>query len=147
FRRFAIPFLSKLVKSTLVALVLAGFIWGFGHSNYPQQPFYIRGVEVGIGGIALGIVMLRWGILPTLVWHYSVDAMYSAMLLLRSQNLYLKWSGATAAGIVVLPVIAALVMYWRRGGFESEAGLLNRDEAAAAEAPEMAEEAAAATVD
>ena len=66
--------------------MLAGFIWGFGHAGYPQQPFYIRGVEVGIGGVALGIVMLRWGILPTLVWHYSVDAMYSAMLLLRSQS-------------------------------------------------------------
>jgi hypothetical protein len=51
------------------------------------------------------------------------------MLLVRSPNLYLKLSGAAAAGIVVLPVIAALVMYWRRGGFESEQGLLNGDEA------------------
>ena len=23
-----------------VAVVLAGFIWGFGHAGYPQQPFY-----------------------------------------------------------------------------------------------------------
>ena len=30
----------------------------------------------------------------------------------------------------MLPVIVALVLYWRRGGFESEAGLLNGDEAA-----------------
>jgi membrane protease YdiL (CAAX protease family) len=134
FRMFAIPFLRKLVRSWIPALVLAGFIWGFGHAGYPQQPFFIRGVEVGIGGIALGIVMLRWGILPTLVWHYSVDAMYSAMLLVRSENLYMKLSGVIAAGIVVLPVVAALVMYLRSGGFESEEGLLNRDEAAAPEA-------------
>jgi len=55
-------------------------------------------VEVGIGGVALGIIMLRFGILPTLVWHYSVDAMYSAMLMVRSEHLYYKLSGAAAAG-------------------------------------------------
>jgi membrane protease YdiL (CAAX protease family) len=127
FRMFAIPFLRKLVRSTAVALVIAGFIWGFGHAGYPNQPFYIRGVEVGIGGVALGIIMLRWGILPTLVWHYSIDAMYSAMLLLRSHNLYFQFSGAFSAGILALPALVALVAYWRRGGFEPESGLLNTD--------------------
>ncbi|HEY4974734.1 MAG TPA: CPBP family intramembrane glutamic endopeptidase, partial [Steroidobacteraceae bacterium] len=130
FRMFAIPFLRKLTRSMIVAVVLAGFIWGFGHASYPQQPFYIRGVEVGIGGVALGIIMLRFGILPTLVWHYSVDAMYSAMLLVRSESLYFKLSGLGAAGIMVLPVAIALVAYWRQGGFAPETGLLNREDAA-----------------
>jgi len=135
FRMFAIPFLRKIGRSLAVAVVLAGFIWGFGHAGYPQQPFFIRGVEVGIGGIALGLIMLRWGILPTLVWHYSVDAMYGAMLLVRSHSLYFKFSGAASAGIMVLPLVAALVAYWLRGGFEPDTGLLNSDEAAAAEPP------------
>jgi len=135
FRMFAIPFLRKLVRWMPAALVLAGFIWGFGHATYPNQPFYIRGVEVGIGGLVLGLIMLRWGILPTLVWHYSVDAMYSAMLLLRSHSLYFRLSGAASAGIVVLPIVLALAAYWRRGGFEPEAGLLNGDEAGPVEPP------------
>lgn len=135
FRMFSIPFLKKLVRSTAVAVILAGFIWGFGHSGYPQQPFYIRGVEVGVGGVALGLIMLRWGILPTLVWHYSVDAMYSAMLLVRSQSLYYRLSGAASAGIIVLPVVIALIAYWRHGGFEPESGLLNRDDTIDSEAP------------
>ncbi len=135
FRMFAIPFLRKIVRLLPLAIILAGFIWGFGHAGYPQQPFYIRGVEVGIGGVALGIIMLRWGILPTLVWHYSVDAMYTAMLLLRSQSLYYRLSGAASAGIMVLPVIFALIAYWRRGGFEPETGLTNAAEAAPAEEP------------
>jgi hypothetical protein len=79
--------------------------------------------------------MLRWGILPTLVWHYSVDAGYTAMLLVRSHNLYFRLSGAASAGIVVLPLVVALVAYWRRGGFEPESGLLNADESAAVEEP------------
>ena len=135
FRMFAIPFLRKLVRWLPMAVLLAGFIWGFGHSSYPQQPFYIRGVEVGIGGVALGIIMLRWGILPTLVWHYSVDAMYSAMLMLRSHSLYFKLSGAASAGIVLLPILIALAAYWLRGGFEPAEGLLNRDEPAPIEPP------------
>ena len=144
FRMFAIPFLRKATRSVVAAVVLAGFIWGFGHAGYPQQPFYIRGLEVGIGGVALGIIMLRFGILPTLVWHYSVDAMYSAMLLVRSESLYYKLSGLGAAGIMVLPVGVALIAYWRRGGFLPETGLLNRDEPAETEAvaEAQAEEAA-----
>ncbi|MGA3097013.1 MAG: type II CAAX endopeptidase family protein [Bryobacteraceae bacterium] len=140
FRMFAIPFLRKITRWLPAAVVLAAFIWGFGHSGYAQQPFYIRGVEVGIGGVALGLVMLRWGILPTLVWHYSVDAMYSAMLLLRSHSLYFRLSGAAAAGIVALPVLVALAAYWVRGGFVPETGLLNGDEPGPA--PELAAEAA-----
>src|SRR5947199_1045743 len=145
FRMFAIPLLRKLLRSTAAAVVLAGFIWGFGHAGYPQQPFFIRGVEVGIGGVALGLVMLRWGILPTLVWHYSVDAMYSAMLLVRSPSLYFKFSGAAAAGIMVLPVLLALAAYLRNGGFEPEEGLRNGDEPGTApeEAAEEAREEAA----
>jgi membrane protease YdiL (CAAX protease family) len=131
FRMFAIPFLSKLLRSVGIAVVLAGFIWGFGHAGYPQQPFWIRGVEVGTGGVALGLIMLRWGILPTLVWHYSVDAMYTALLLLRSHNPYFVLSGAASAGIMVLPVLVALIAYLRHGGFTSQTGLTNADEGSA----------------
>jgi membrane protease YdiL (CAAX protease family) len=120
FRMFAIPFLSKLLRYVPIAVVLAAFIWGFGHATYPQQPFWIRGVEVGIGGVALGLIMLRWGILPTLVWHYSVDAMYTALLLLRSHHPYFVFSGAASAGIMVLPVVIAGIAYLRRGGFAPE---------------------------
>ena len=86
---------------------------------------------MGIGGVALGLIMLRWGILPTLVWHYSVDAMYSAMLLLRSHNPYFVLSGAASAGIMVLPVLVALVAYLRHGGFAPATGLTNADEGSA----------------
>jgi hypothetical protein len=143
---FAIPFLRNLTRSVVIAIVLAGYIWGFGHAGYAQQPFYIRGIEVGTGGVALGLIMLRWGILPTLVWHYSVDAMYSAMLLLRSHNLYFRLSGAASAGIVVLPVLVALIAYWRKGGFVPVTGLLNADEPAAVDPPAEAEMPEPATV-
>jgi membrane protease YdiL (CAAX protease family) len=128
FRAFAIPFLKKLTRSWPVALVLAAFNWGFLHSAYPNQPFFIRGLEVGLGGIVTGLIMLRFGILATLIWHYSVDALYTAFLLLRSPNHYLMLSGALSAGIMLIPLILALGAYGRTGTFTDETGLTNAAE-------------------
>jgi membrane protease YdiL (CAAX protease family) len=128
FRMFSIPFLTALLRRPWLGVVLSAFIWGFGHVAYPQQPFFIRGVEVGIGGVALGIIMLRYGVLPTLIWHYSVDAMYTALLLLRSHNPYYVLSGAASGGIMLIPAFAAGIAYLYYKGFEPEAGLTNADE-------------------
>ncbi|MGH7969320.1 MAG: hypothetical protein ACREIC_11395, partial [Limisphaerales bacterium] len=100
-------------------------IWGFGHSTYPNQPFFIRGVEVGVGGIIVGFIMLRFGIIATLIWHYSVDALYTAFLLLRSPNNYLRVSGGLTAGIMLIPLIVALIAYLRSGTFSDESELSN----------------------
>jgi hypothetical protein len=83
--------------------------------------------------------MLRYNILVTLVWHYTVDALYTGLLMFRSGNAYLTVSATIASGIMLVPLAAALFMYWRRGGFESDAGLLNSDEGSAAELPRAAE--------
>jgi membrane protease YdiL (CAAX protease family) len=128
FRAFAIPFLRKILRSLPVALVLAAFIWGFGHAGYPNQPFYIRGLEVGVGGIIIGFIMLRYGILATLVWHYSVDALYTAFLLLRSHNTYFMVSGGVTASMMLVPLLVAALAYWRTGTFAEEDSLTNASE-------------------
>ncbi len=125
FRMFAIPFLKRITKSTFLAVVLPAFAWGFLHANYPQEPPYIRGIEIGIIGIVAGLVMLRWGILPTLIWHYTVDATLGSLLLMRSASPYLRISGALVAGAAALPLLYAAVMYFARGGFEAREELLN----------------------
>jgi membrane protease YdiL (CAAX protease family) len=140
FRAFAIPFFRKFVKFGPLAVVLPAFIWGFLHSAYPNQPFFIRGLEVGLGGVIVGLIMLRFGIMATLIWHYSVDALYTAFLLLRSPNHYLMVSGGLAAGIMLVPLIVALVAYLKTGTFAEETPLLN----AAVPPPESAPEAAVA---
>jgi membrane protease YdiL (CAAX protease family) len=140
FRMFAIPFLRKYLRSLPLALVLAAFIWGFGHAGYPNQPFYIRGLEVGLGGIIIGIIMLRFGVLTTLIWHYSVDALYTAFLLLRSHNHYLMISGGVTAGIMLIPLLLALILYWRNGTFVEEGQLTNAAEGVSRPPREMAAE-------
>ena len=135
-RMFSIPFLHKFLKMRWLAVVIPAFIWGFAHANYPQQPFYIRGLEVGIIGIIVGYVMLRYGILATLVWHYTVDALFMALLLFRSGNSYFIITAAVGCGIMLLPLVIALVAYLRKQGFQSPETLTNLSEGVSRLSPE-----------
>jgi membrane protease YdiL (CAAX protease family) len=124
-RAFSIPFFERVLRSRFAAIIAAGFIWGFGHATYPNQPFYIRGVEVGCAGVLIGFLMMRFGIVPLLIWHYTVDALYTAMLLLRSGNRYYVISGAAASLVFAIPMVVSIVLYIRNKGFVPDADLSN----------------------
>jgi membrane protease YdiL (CAAX protease family) len=130
FRLFAIPFVERLTKSRVLAIILPAFSWSFLHSAYPQEPAYTRGIEVGIIGIVAGLVMLRWGILATLIWHYTVDASLVGLLLIRSNSMYFKISGVIVGAAALAPLIFSGVAYLRRGYFAPVDDLLNRAEPA-----------------
>ena len=124
-RAFSIPFLQRLVRSRWFAIILAGFVWGFGHATYPNQPFWIRGVEVGIAGIVAGLLMDRFGLLPLLIWHYTIDAVYTATLLFGSGNTYYVVSAAVASLIFAVPLIASVALYVKNKGFVADDELTN----------------------
>jgi membrane protease YdiL (CAAX protease family) len=144
FRLFAIPFFHRITKSKVIAVILPAFMWSFLHANYPQEPAYIRGIEIGLIGIVAGLVMLRWGILATLIWHYTVDATLGSLLLLRSASPYLRISGALVAGAALIPLAYCAALYFKRGGFEVREKLLNsadpRPSPKEAEAPDSVEQ-------
>jgi membrane protease YdiL (CAAX protease family) len=124
-RGFAIPFLQRFVRSRFFAIVLAAFIWGFGHSTYPNQPFWIRGVEVGLAGIVAGLLFERFGLLPLLIWHYTIDAVYTATLLFTSGNTYYVVSAAVASLLFAIPLVVSIVLYLRNRGFVPDDELSN----------------------
>jgi len=128
FRLFAIPFFLRFTRSRWIAVIVPAFLWSFLHSNYPQEPPYIRGIEIGIIGIVAGMVMLRWGIIATLIWHYTVDALLVGLLLIRSNSLYFKISGGVVAAAALAPLGFACVSYLARGRFETDEDLLNRSQ-------------------
>ena len=126
FRLFAIPFFQRLTGSRWIAVIVPAFMWSFLHSNYPQEPPYIRGIEIGLFGIVAGLVMLRWGILATLIWHYTVDASLVGLLLVRSNSLYFKVSGIVVGLAAAAPLLFAAISYLSRGRFEPDEDLLNQ---------------------
>ena len=117
--------MKRWTGSRFLAVILPAFFWGFLHSNYPQEPAYIRGLEVGLIGIVAGLVMLRWGIWATLIWHYTVDAFLISTSLLRSHGMYLRASGALVGGAALIPLAIAAFSYISRGEFASDPSLLN----------------------
>ena len=124
-RAFSIPFFERVLRSRVAAIVIAGFIWGFGHATYPNQPFYIRGLEVGLAGVLMGVLMLRFGLLPLLIWHYTIDALYTALLLLRSGNTYYIVSGALSSLVFAVPMLVSIALYVRNRGFIPDDDLTN----------------------
>lgn len=123
-RMFSIPFLRRFAPAW-VAVGLPALIWGFAHAGYPNQPFWVRGVEVGLAGVVIGLVMLKLDLFPLLVWHFTVDAVYTSLILVRSSSTYFVVSGALAAGALLLPLVVAGALALRRGGFVAEEGLSN----------------------
>jgi membrane protease YdiL (CAAX protease family) len=124
-RAFSIPFFERIFRSRVAAVVIAAFIWGFGHATYPNQPFFIRGLEVGSAGCILGVLFYRFGLLPLLIWHYTVDALYTALLLLRSGNHYYVVSGGLSALVFAIPMLVSIVLYVRNRGFLPDDDLSN----------------------
>ncbi|HEY3132923.1 MAG TPA: CPBP family glutamic-type intramembrane protease [Acidobacteriota bacterium] len=135
FRLFAIPFLKKYLKSTWLAILIPAFVWGFLHSGYPQQPAWIRGVEVGVVGVIFGWVMLRFGILATLVCHYTYDAAVIGLLLLRSHNFYFILAGGLVMDAVLVPLAIAGALYWQYRRFAARTELFNAAQPAAEAVP------------
>jgi len=124
-RAFSIPFLERLMKSRAAGIVVSAFVWGFGHALYPNQPWWIRGVEVGMVGVVAGLIMGRFGLLPLLIWHYTIDAIYTAALLFRSGNAYYVFSAGLASLIFIIPLVASIVVAIRNRGFVPDDDLTN----------------------
>ena len=124
FRLFAIPFLRRHLKSTFLAVFLPAVVWAFGHSNYPQQPFFIRGVEITVVGVVLGYAFLRYGILSTLIAHYVFNALMVGLFLFRSTSLYFWTSGVIVVGLMLVPFVPSALSLARRR-FEASPDILN----------------------
>ena len=123
-RMFAIPFLQKYTKSTILAVLISSVLWGISQGGI-SQPFYLRGLELTVTGIMISWIFLKYGILSTLIWSFNVDAVSSAMILLRSSNPYYFTTGIVSVGFVLLPLIYAIISYRKNGGFISSINLVN----------------------
>lgn len=110
FRVLAILILQMVFGSRRLAVVLSAAIWAFLHSDYPQMPGYIRGIELTVEGSLWGMLMLRFGILTPLVAHYLYDCWLGSYIVLFSPS----WSDRVGAILVSFwPIGLGLWGWWR----------------------------------
>jgi hypothetical protein len=62
-------------------------------------------------------VLLRFGIIAVVTCHFSVDALYTAFVMIRSGDPYYVVTGCLSTGVFVVLLLVALGLYVTRGGF------------------------------
>lgn len=104
YRVLCLAIFQRITRNFWVANVLQAASWAFMHSDYPQEPPYVRGVELTIGGTFYGWVLRRFGLIATVLAHYTYDAILGVTPLVTSASL----SDRLTSIIAILPGILAL---------------------------------------
>ncbi|PIT85935.1 hypothetical protein COU36_00540, partial [Candidatus Micrarchaeota archaeon CG10_big_fil_rev_8_21_14_0_10_59_7] len=110
FRLFSIHLGLKYLRSTVLAVILASVLWGFGHSTYMVFPMWFRGLEVTLLGLFLSFIYLRYGIIAVITAHYLFDVFWSSSAhLLGHSTAYYFYS---SIAILLLPLAYAGLSAW-----------------------------------
>ncbi|MBS1953426.1 MAG: CPBP family intramembrane metalloprotease [Cyanobacteria bacterium SZAS-4] len=108
-RVVALGLLNRLLKNFWLANFIQAVVWGFAHSQYPQQPSYARGLELTVVGLVFGWIINRYGILPCFVAHYLYDAFLTVEPVFATHQLFL-----TVPAVISLVPFLAIAMYSKR---------------------------------
>lgn len=109
FRLFGITWGKKVFRSTLVAVIFASLVWGFGHTQYPIFPVWFRGIEVSIIGLVYGLVFLRYGIIPLVVAHYLFDVFWGVSPYILGKSPAYLFAGSLV--VLLLPLAFAVAAF------------------------------------
>lgn len=120
FRLFGIPFLKKMFKSTWVAIIITAIVWGFLHSNYPQSPWFVRGIEISVIGVVLGWIFVRYGFLASFTAHYTFNALQTAISFYQSGNFYASVSSTLVSLLPFIVAVGLLLLAIQKKGFAPE---------------------------
>ena len=111
FRIFAIALFYRITRRLWPAVVISALIWGFAHTAYPQEPIWIRGVELTVAGIVYGLVFLRYGIVTVLTSHFVYNVFLGIVPQLQSGQPGLIVNGLFALALPSLTVVLVRGLY------------------------------------
>jgi hypothetical protein len=99
----------------VVALVLQAVIFGCAHANYPGQPAYARPIELFVPALVWGVVYLRYGLVPGMLFHFGFDLVLMSLPLFVTEVPGVGFDRAMVVGILALPLIVLTVQRLRAG--------------------------------
>jgi membrane protease YdiL (CAAX protease family) len=113
FRLIGITAVLLAVKRRWLALLIPGALWAFAHTGYVTDPIILRGVELTIEAVILGLFFLRFGVFVTIMSHFVYNAGLSALPLLRSSDPYFVFSGLIVIAAMFAPILPGAIKWLR----------------------------------
>ena len=102
------------LKKRWLALLIPGVLWAFAHTGYVTDPIILRGIELTIEAVILGLFFLRFGLFVTIMSHFVYNAGLTALPLLRSSDPYFVFSGLIVIAAMFVPIIPGAIIWLRR---------------------------------
>ena len=109
FRLIGITAVLLALKRRWLALLIPGALWAFAHASYVTDPIILRGVELTIEAVILGLFFLRFGVFVTIMSHFVFNAGLTALPLLRSSDPYFVLSGLIVIAVMFVPIIPGAI--------------------------------------
>jgi membrane protease YdiL (CAAX protease family) len=114
FRLIGITAVLLALKKRWLALLIPGALWAFAHTGYVRDPIILRGIELTIKAVIVGLFFLRFGLFVTIMYHFVFNAGLGALPLLRSSDPYFVFSGLIVIAAMFVPVIPGAIIWLRR---------------------------------
>ena len=124
FRLYGISWLNSKVR-LLPAICVVSSLWGFGFSLLPQSPHYLYGVTIAIWGIVLGFVLVKFGLLATVISQFVVITIVLGLPLFYSDAKYSVIFVSINVILFLYPLIFTAIHYLRTGQFHHDTTILN----------------------
>ena len=100
-----------------IALVVQAIIFGCAHANYPGQPAYARPVELFLPALVWGLVYLRFGLIPGILFHFGFDLVLMSLPLFVTDAPGVGIDRAMIVVALALPLVVLTVQRLRAGRF------------------------------
>jgi hypothetical protein len=114
FRLIGIGLIWAAFKKRWIAWLVPGVLWAFAHLSYVRDPIYLRGIELTLVAVLMGVSFWRFDLTTTIVAHLAFNVLVTAMPLLRAQEPYFVVNGVVVVAGLWLPVLPGAVRWTRR---------------------------------
>lgn len=113
FRLIGVTAVLLAFKKRWLALLIPGMLWAFAHTGYVTEPIILRGVELTIEAVILGLFFLRFGVFVTIMSHFVFNAGLTSLPLLRSSDPYFVFSGLIVIAVMFVPILPGAIKWLR----------------------------------
>jgi hypothetical protein len=104
------------------ALLVQAVVFGAGHAAYATQPPYARLVELILPSLVFGWLYLRFGLLPSIVLHFTFDVIWFALPLFVARTPGVWLDQAMVVLVTLTPLWIVLGQRWRAGRWHALEG-------------------------